>query len=343
MKIARPAVVDSRSDQTSTPRRIVMLIYPGIAPLDVAGPLQVFGFANLLMKQRLYEVWTVAPTTDPVLTEVGFSMLPACAMIDVPLPIDTLLVSGGGGPDTVTDPAVFRWLRKMSQLVQRLGSICTGIFVLADSGMIDGKRVTTHWALGAELARRHPTAHLDTDAIFVRDGKLYSSGGTSAGIDLALAMLEEDHGRDLALKVARYLVLYLIRPGGQRQFSMQLQAQFSSIPAIQQVRQWCIENLGGDLRVVALAKRAGMSERSFIRAFREDTDTTPADFVRLARLHEARRLLEETTLAPRLIAKHCGIGSLAAMRRLFLQEIGVTPLEYRERFHGEAASAAPPR
>jgi len=309
-----------------------MLIYPGIAPLDVAGPLQVFGFSNFLMNRQLYDIKTVAPTVDAVPTQLGFSFLPACAMTSLPLPVDTLLVSGGGRPGTVTDPAIFDWLRRTMPKTRRIGSICTGIFVLADAGLIDGKRVTTHWALGAELAKRHPTAQLDLDAIFVRDGKLYSSAGISAGIDLALSMVEEDHGRDFALKVARYLVLFLKRSGGQTQFSTHLMAQFSAIPAIQKVQQWCNENLTDDLHVAALARRAAMSERSFIRIFRDETGITPADFVLQARLEAARRLLEETTLAPKIIAQRCGFGSPAALRRSFARSLGVSPAEYRDKF-----------
>ena len=256
-----------------------MLIYPGVAPLDVAGPLQVFGVSNFLRQQKLYDVVTVGPTADAVPTQVGFAFLPACAMTALPLPIDTLLVSGGGGPDAGTAPAILDWLRRTTPKVRRLGSICTGAFALGAAGLIAGKRVTTHWAFGAELARRNPAARVEVDPIFIRDGNLYSSAGISAGIDLALALLEEDHGRDFALTVARYLVLFLKRSGGQAQFSTQLKAQFSSIPAIQQVQEWCHEHLDGDLHVGALARRAAMSERSFIRAFREDTGETPADFV----------------------------------------------------------------
>lgn len=314
------------------PRRIVMLIYPGIAPLAAAGPLQVFGVANVLSRQKLYDVTAVAPTADAVPTELGFSILPCCSMTDVPQPIDTLLVCGGGGPGTVTDSAVLSWLARTAPQTRRHGSICTGAFVLADAGLIEGKRVTTHWALGAELARLHPTARVELDAIFVKDGGLYSSAGISAGIDLALAMLEEDHGRELALEVARFLVLFLKRSGGQAQLSTHLMAQFSTVPAIQKVQQWCNENLCADLRVAALARRAAMSERSFIRTFREDTGTTPAEFVQQARLQAARRLLEETELAPKTVAQRCGFGSPGVMRRVFVRELGVSPAEYRTKF-----------
>jgi len=318
-----------------------MLIYPGVAALDVAGPLQVFGLANFLTKRQLYDIVTVAPTTEPVSTGLGFALLPACAMADLPQPVDTLLVSGGRGPDTTTEPAIINWLAQTAPQARRFGSICTGVFVLADAGLIAGKRVTTHWALGGELARRNPTATVDVDAIFIRDGQLYSSAGISAGIALALALLEEDHGRGFALKVARFLVLFLKRSGGQTQFSSVLQAQFSSVPAIQQVQTWCHENLDGDLRIVALAKRAAMSERSFVRAFHEDTGRTPAEFVLSTRLQGARRLLEETELAPKVVAQRCGLGSAAAMRRVFMRELGVSPMEYREKFYTRTAAPKP--
>ena len=213
--------------------------------------------------------------------------------------------------------------------------------MLADAGLIDGKRVTTHWAFGAELARRHPRARVDVDPIFIRDGKLYSSAGISAGIDLALALLEEDHGRELALKVARFLVLFLKRSGGQSQFSTQLKAQFSSIPAIQQIQQWCLEHLDDDLHVGALAVRAAMSERSFIRAFRDDTGEAPAEFVISARLQAACRLLEDTEAAIKAVAQRCGLRSPDAMRRVFMRRLGVSPAQYRDKFKAREATADP--
>lgn len=321
---------------SETPRRIAMLIYPGVAPLDVAGPLQVFGVANFLAGKKLYDIVTIAPTADPVTTALGFSIQPACAMTALPLPVDTLLVSGGGGPDSGTTPAILDWLRHAAAKARRFGSVCTGAFALGAAGLLDGKRVATHWAFGAELARRNPRAIIEIDPIFVRDGNTYSSAGISAGIDLALALLEEDHGRDFALKVARYLVLFLKRSGGQAQFSTQLQAQLSPTPVIAKLLNWCHENLDGDMRVSALAKRVAMSERTFIRTFREDTGRTPAEFVMAVRLQEARRLLEETAIAPKVVAQRCGLGSTATMRRVFLRELGVAPAEYRQRFYAQS-------
>lgn len=321
------------ANTAGTPRRVAMLIYPGVAPLDVAGPLQVFGVANFLRKQKLYDVVTVAPTADAVSTPVGIAFLPSCAMTALALPVDTLLVSGGGGPNAGCEPAVLDWLRQATPQTRRFGSICTGAFALGAAGLISGKRVATHWAFSTELARRNPTAIVDVDPIFVRDGNLYTSAGISAGIDLALALVEDDHGRDFALAIARYLVLFLKRSGGQAQFSTQLQAQISSIPAVQKVQLWCYQNLDRDLQVAVLAKRAAMSERSFVRLFQKETGQTPGEFVKSARLHAACRMLEEGGPVIKTIAERCGLGSAAAMRRVFMQRLGVTPAQYRDKFH----------
>ena len=329
------------ADKSDAPRCVAMLIYPGVAPLDVAGPLQVFGVANFLRKQKLYDVVTLAPTADPIVTPTGIAFLPTCAMSELALPADTLLVSGGGGPDSGCEPAMLDWLRQAAPRTRRFGSICTGAFVLGAAGLIAGKRVTTHWAFGAELARRNPTAKVDVDPIFIRDGNLYTSAGITAGIDLALALVEDDHGRDLALAVARYLVLFLKRSGGQTQFSTQLAAQFSSVPAIQKIQLWCQDHLNGDLRVAALARRAAMSTRTFIRMFHADTGRTPAQFVEIVRLQAARRLLEETELTAKTIAARCGLGSAGTLRRLFARQLGVSPSQYRDKFRGQAAMSAP--
>lgn len=315
-----------------TSARVAMLIYPGVAPLDVAGPLQVFGVANFLRQQKLYDVITVAPTAEPVPTPLGFAFMPSCVMTELPLPVDTLLVSGGGGPDAGTQPAILDWLRRTTPQARRFGSICTGAFSLGAAGLLDGKRVTTHWAFGAELARRHSTAIVDIDPIFICDGNLYSSAGVSAGIDLALALVEEDHGRDFALSIARYLVLFLKRPGGQAQFSAQLRAQFSTVPAIQQVQEYCQTHLGGDLRVGTLCRVAGMSERSFVRKFQQETNQTPGDYVMSTRVEAARLFLVETRLAMKSVAQRSGFGSVAMMRRAFMLRLGVMPRQYRDNF-----------
>jgi transcriptional regulator GlxA family with amidase domain len=314
------------------PRRIAMLIYPGVAALDVAGPLQVFGVANFLKKRKLYDVITVAPDAGPVPTPLGFAFLPSCGMEQLEFPVDTLLVSGGGGPDAGTDPRIGEWLRSSIGRTRRYGAVCTGAFALGAAGLANGKRVVTHWAFADELAHRNPEAKVEVEPIFIRDGRLYSSAGISAGIDLALALLEEDHGRAFALEVARYLVLFLKRSGGQSQFSTQLQAQFSAIPQIQSAQQWILDHLNSDLRISILAKKAGMSERTFVRSFRQDTGKTPGEYIAEVRLQAARRLLEDTEMEPKSVAAKSGLGTAASMRRVFLRRLGVTPAQYRQRF-----------
>lgn len=314
------------------PRRVAMLIYPGIAPLDVAGPLQVFGVANFLRKQKLYDVSTVAQSAEPVPTPIGFALVPTCAMHALPLPIDTLLIAGGGAPDAGVEHDILDWLRTASAQARRFGSVCTGAFLLGAAGLLDGRRVTTHWASCADLARSHPTASVELDPIFIREGRFFSSAGITAGIDLALSLVEEDHGRDFALKIARYLVLYLKRAGGQAQFSVPLQAQFSQVPVIERVQQWCEENLDRDLSTGMLCRIAGMSERSLMRKFHQETGKSLGQYVAAVRLDAARRLLTETGLSLKEVARKCGFGSVAALRRVFLSHIGVPPRQYRGHF-----------
>jgi transcriptional regulator GlxA family with amidase domain len=317
---------------TQTPRRIAMLIYPGVTPLDVAGPLEVFSFANILRKQQIYDVVTVGPTAGPVTTKAGIAFLPSYAMTDLELPIDTLMVAGGGKPRTWITQEMIDWLRGAATQSRRFGSICTGAFLLGAAGLLDGRRVTTHWASCADLARFYPAASVEVDPIFIREGRFFSSAGITAGIDLALSLVEEDHGRDFALNIARYLVLYLKRAGGQAQFSVRLQAQFSDVPAIERVQHWCEENLDHELPSIVLCRIAGMSERSFIRKFRKETGQSVGEYVATVRLEAACRLLTETGLSLKEVARKCGFRSVAALRRGFVSRLGVPPRQYRERF-----------
>jgi transcriptional regulator GlxA family with amidase domain len=211
--------------------------------------------------------------------------------------------------------------------------VCTGAFLLAEAGLLDGRRATTHWASCRELARRYPRVQVDPDPIFVRDGNVHTSAGVTAGMDLALALVEEDHGREVALGVARWLVLFLKRPGGQSQFSAQLSAQLAAREPIQELQAWVIENVDADLSVEALARRAGMSPRNFARVFTRETGVTPACFVETARVEAARRRLEqEGARGVEAIAAACGFGSAETMRRAFLRRVRVSPSDYRERF-----------
>jgi transcriptional regulator GlxA family with amidase domain len=255
--------------------------------------------------------------------------------------IDTLLVVGGRGSRSLLgDNALLTWLRRMAPRVRRLGAVCTGSFVLAEAGLLDGRRVTTHWAWCAELARRYPRLVVDADPIFIRDGNTYTSAGVTAGMDLALALVEEDYGREVALQIARGLVLYLRRPGGQSQFSTLLFAQGGEREPLRELQGWIIENVDADLSVLALARRMAMSPRHFARVFASEVGTTPGQFVEKVRVEAARRRLEESPQGLKAIAADCGFGSADTMRRAFLRTVRVAPADYRDRFKIAEARAA---
>jgi transcriptional regulator GlxA family with amidase domain len=224
----------------------------------------------------------------------------------------------------------------MAPRVRRLGAICTGSFVLAEAGLLDGRRVTTHWAWGTELARRYPRVLVDADPIFIRDGNIYTSAGVTAGMDLALALVEEDYGREAALQVARELVLYLRRPGGQSQFSTLLVAQESNREPLRELQTWIVEHVDADLSVSALARRMAMSPRHFARVFTHAVGMTPGQFVEKVRIEAARRRLEESPHGVKTIAADCGFGSADTMRRAFLRTLRVAPVAYRGRFRAAA-------
>jgi transcriptional regulator GlxA family with amidase domain len=253
-------------------------------------------------------------------------------------PPDTLIVAGGVGVEAALgDRALLAFLRAAAPRVRRLASVCTGAFLLAEAGLLDGRRATTHWAYCAELARRHPRVRVEPDPIYVRDGCVYTSAGVTSGMDLALALVEEDLGREAALTVARWLVLFLKRPGGQSQFSAQLAAQLAAREPIQELQAWIVENVHGDLSVAALAARAGMSPRNFARVFAREVGATPARFVETARVEAARRRLEEHgAQGVEAVAAACGFGSAETMRRAFLRRVRVSPADYRSRFQAAA-------
>ncbi|NUK21337.1 GlxA family transcriptional regulator, partial [Streptomyces lunaelactis] len=248
------------------------------------------------------------------------------------------LVPGGNGTRT-PDPRLIDWLRTHAPRAERLVSICTGALLLAEAGLLDGHRVTSHWAVCERLARDYPAVEVDPDPIFVRDGKLATSAGVTAGIDLALALVEEDHGRDIALTVARHLVVFLRRPGNQAQFSAQLAVQTARREPLRDVQQHITEHPEGDLSVEALAARARLSPRHFARAFQEETGMTPGRYVERVRLEQARRLLEDTPDGVEEISRACGYGTPEAMRRAFVKVLGSAPAEYRRRFHAPVQPA----
>lgn len=303
--------------------------------LDVAGPLQVFATANDLAAQRRsptpYALEVVAATTPSVRTSAGLSL------VVTPLPparstVDTLIVAGGFGVNAAReDEALLNWLRERAGQARRVASVCSGALLLAAAGMLAGRRATTHWTRCAELARRHPDVIVESDPIFIRDGDVWTSAGITAGIDLALALVEDDLGRETALAVARQLVVFLKRPGGQAQFSAALALQqgddsFGSLHA------WIGDNLGGDLSIPRLAARAGMSDRTFLRRYKQATGWTPAKAIERLRVEAAQRRLCDSGEPIKRIAVRCGFGCQETMRRSFARIIRVAPHDYRDRF-----------
>jgi transcriptional regulator GlxA family with amidase domain len=322
----------------STPegtRVVEVLAYPAVQLLDVTGPLQVFASANDLVAKSgeaiPYEIRLVAPGGDSVPASAGVALV-AQPLSSFETSVDTLVVAGGENFDaTSIDPVLVDWVRGRTKQARRTASICTGAFLLGAAGVLDGRRAATHWLHCAELARRFPAVQVDSDPIFVRDGPIWTSAGVTAGIDLALALVEEDLGRSITLAVARYLVVFLKRPGGQAQFSETLSLQAAE-DKFGPLHDWIREHLAQDLSLRVLAGEAGMSERSFSRHYAESTGLTPARAVERLRLEGARRLLLDTRLPVKRISQRCGFGSEETMRRSFLRLLGSTPQDYRARF-----------
>jgi transcriptional regulator GlxA family with amidase domain len=288
---------------------------------------------NGLRTDLAYSVEIVAATAGPLPTSSGLRLVAERRFRDVRGGVDTLLVAGGRGARTAAkDASLLAWLRRMAPRVRRMGSVCTGTFVLAAAGLLDGHRATTHWAWCDTLAAGHPRITVEPDPIFIRDGRTYTSAGVTAGMDLALALVEEDFGRRVALQVARQLVLFLRRPGGQSQFSTQLAVQTSDREPLRDLQPWIADHLTADLSVSALADRAAMSARHFARLFASELGTTPARFVELQRVEAARRRLEESNDGVDAIASTCGFSGAEVMRRAFLRTLRVSPSDYRSRF-----------
>ena len=320
-----------------TPRRIVILAFEGVQPLDVIGPAEVFNTAARL-EPSSYSVEVVAAKSGPLgSTSVG--LVADRALRNCRGPIDTLIVAGGPGVrDAARDPGTVSWVRSAAERSRRVCSVCTGAFLLAEAGLLDGRRATTHWAGCDRLAARYAGVTVERDPIFVRDGEIYTSAGVTAGMDLALALVEDDLGRRTALEVARWLVLFVKRPGGQSQFSTQLAAQVADREPLRELQEWIAGNLGADLSVPALAERAHMSERNFARAFRRELGLTPAAYVEIARVESARMALESAGTPVEAVAEQAGFGTVETMRRAFHRRLGVGPAEYRARFTSTQAA-----
>jgi transcriptional regulator GlxA family with amidase domain len=307
-------------------RRVVVVAFPDVQSLDVIGPTEVFSQAG-------YAVELVADRDAPIRASNGLRLVPDLTLQRCRGEIDTLVVAGGSGVrEAARDERLISWLRLAARRSRRVTSVCTGAFLLARAGILDGRRATTHWAACAALARSYPTIEVDPEPIFVRDGNVYTSAGVTAGIDLALALVEEDVGRDPALEVARNLVLFIRRPGGQAQFSATLAGQAASRPGIRELQSWIADHLDADLSVPALAERTFMSPRNFSRVFGREVGATPAAYVESVRVEHARTLLETTDLQVEEIARRCGFGTVETLRRAFGRRVRVSPSDYRERF-----------
>lgn len=318
-------------------RRVVVLAFDGVQSLDVTGPIEVFDVATRHGITPPYRVEVVAPTAQAVTTTSGISINPARALGAGRDAVDTFIVAGGEGVhEHIRDADLVAQVRRVARRSRRVASVCSGAFLLAQAGLLEGRRVTTHWARCRQLAREYPDVTVDPDPIFVRDGDVYTSAGVTAGIDLCLALVEADHGRDLALSVARQLVVFLQRPGGQAQFSSHLSTQVADRDVLAEVQAWIADHLDADLSVASLAARAAMSPRHFAREFRAETGVTPARFVERARVERARTRLEESSVGIEEIARGCGFGTPETMRRAFLRSLWVGPSEYRQRFRATA-------
>ncbi len=328
------------------PLRIALFAYPNVQALDLSGPLEMFARATRLLRDEGrahpgYSHAVVGTEAGPLAASSGFRFLPDATFRGLRGEVDTLLVVGGRGIDALLgDRAVLSWLRRMAKRVRRLGSVCTGAFLLAEAGLLDGRTATTHWSRAAELARRYPRVRVEEDRIWVRDGNLYTSAGVSAGMDLALALIEEDLGAEVALAVARAMVMYLRRPGDQSQYSAPLRLQAAETPSVRDLISWAAEHPAADLSVQALAQRVGRSPRHLTRVFRKELGVAPAEAMEQLRLEAARHALQQSTAGLKQVAARCGFGSAEVLRRAFLRALHVTPSAYRARFsaRGDLAS-----
>ena len=326
-------------------RHIVLVGFEGVQLLDLAGPADVFDAASRVVKAAqgaaAYRLTVATAGGRTVRASSGMKIEPDAdlAALD-PADVDTLLVAGGPGRRVLEESDLVAALPRLASGARRFGSVCGGTFLLAAAGLLDGRRVTTHWAGCEDLAARYPTIAVEPDRIYVRDGEVITSAGVTAGIDLALALVEDDHGTETARTVARWLVVFLQRPGGQSQFSQRLDAPVSGDSPIRPLVDGIVADPAGDHRVLALAERASLSERQLSRLFAKQVHTTPARFVERVRVEAARDLLEGSRVSVDIVAADCGFGSAETMRRAFLRVLGVGPGQYRQRFGPSAEAQA---
>jgi transcriptional regulator GlxA family with amidase domain len=324
---------DATLRHASNPRTIGILALPGVQMLDVAGPLDVFAEANVQSGCQAYAPCVISTVEGPVVSSSGLRVLPdAIVSLSTPATFDTLLVAGAPHlAEATADPALLDWLHQNAPQSRRFGSVCSGAIVLAATGLLDGRRVTTHWAVAEQLARRFPKIRVEIDALHVRDGPVRTAAGVTAGLDLALALVEEDLGRETAKKVASQLVMFFKRRGGQLQFSRRGEANPVGRSALQEIQRWVAVNPAADASLRALAARVGLSPRHFARLFQQEIGMTPSAWVETVRIDAARQMLEAGE-RPKQAAAACGFGDVDTFRRAFQRQIGVTPAEYRRSY-----------
>jgi len=336
------------------PHLIDLIVYPGFKSLEAIGPMSVFDYANVHLRARGqsdgYQVRITAAQKGMVASDTLMALQATQSLAELREHSTgcTVIVVGSRHIEQVLDASaeLVQWLQAVAPTVARLIALCSGSFFLAEAGLLDGRRAATHWSVASALAQRYPRVQVDADAIYVHDEiqdgtggagarQLWTSAGVTAGIDLALAVVEQDFGHALALEVARDLVMYLKRPGGQSQFSVPLAAQSTRHSGVQAVQQWVLAHLAEPVTLAQMAEQAAMSERHFRRVFQQETGQSPSAFVEHARLEAAKQLLENRSQWPlKTVAAHVGLGSEQALRHLFVRKLGITPVAYRERFGG---------
>ncbi|WP_395104131.1 GlxA family transcriptional regulator [Actinomadura sp. SCN-SB] len=323
-------------------RAVVIAVFPGVLGLDVVGPLEVFALANRFGAAPAYATSVVSLTGGTIVASSGLALgtEPAAS---VTAPPDTLVVAGGySSSQAAADRDFIGWLRRVAGSARRVTSVCSGALLLARAGLLDGRRATTHWSVCGKLATHYPSVEVETGPVYVRDGKVWTSAGVTAGMDLALALVEHDHGADLALTVARELVMFVHRPGGFPQLSVQLEVRRPESERLREILAFIARCPGADLSVPALARRCAMSVRTFGRVFRRQTGTTPGAFVRASRVEAARRLIQTSDATFEEIARTCGFGTVETMHRAFQRTVGTTPGRFRPQREPERAGTAVP-
>lgn len=319
-------------------RRVAMIAYDDAHILDIVGPLEILSGTNLFLENSVqpYDLFIAAEKAGPLKTSSGMLIHADRSFDDALLdntPIDTLIVAGGHGTlEAMKNEKLMAYTGMVAANASRIISICTGAMILAELGLLDGKRATTHWWWCPTMAQKYPKVAVEPDAIYIQDGNIWTSAGVTTGMDLALAIVEDDWGHDIALQVARYNVIYMVRPGGQSQFSSQLIAQKAKDPSITRVLDYILQNLHEPLNVTSLASYALMSERSFTRKFNQEIGMTPANYVEAARFQAAKAELEHTNLPIEQVSIKTGFNNPERMRRAFMRHLGISASEYRERF-----------